>query len=103
MEQALGSLAPAGELVLVGAVARDALMSFHPRGFLSKQQRITGCIYGSVSPRAHLPQLLAWCADGTVPVADLVGRRITLDELEQAFAEPPRAANGGVRTVISFG
>jgi S-(hydroxymethyl)glutathione dehydrogenase/alcohol dehydrogenase len=99
MELALAALAPAGELVLVGAAARDALMSFHPRAFLSKQQRITGCVYGSVNPREHLPQLLAWCADGTVPVADLISRRIGLDELEQAFDE---RANGGVRTVIAF-
>jgi S-(hydroxymethyl)glutathione dehydrogenase/alcohol dehydrogenase len=99
MEQAFASLAPAGELVLVGATARDALVSFHPRAFLSRQQRITGCIYGSVDPSRHLPQLLAWCADRTVPLGDLVGRRISLDELEEAFAEP---ANGGVRTVIAF-
>src|SRR5581483_10989677 len=100
MEQALAALAPAGELVLVGAAARDALMSFHPRAFLSRQQRITGCIYGSVRPQEHLPQLLAWCADGTVPVGDLVGRRISLDELEDAFTDP---ANGGVRTVVELG
>ena len=100
IEQALAALAPAGELVLVGAAARDAILSFHPRGFMSRQQRITGCIYGSVHPRKHLPQLLAWCADGAIPVADLVGRRVSLDELEDAFAEP---ANGGVRTVVEFG
>ena len=100
MEEAFASLAPAGELVLVGATARDALMSFHPRAFLSRQQRITGCIYGSVNPRKHLPQLFSWCADGTVPLADLIGRRITLDELEDAFDEP---ADGGVRIVIDFG
>ncbi len=100
MEQALAALAPAGELVLVGAAARDDLVSFHPRAFMSRQQRITGCIYGSVRPQEHLPQLLAWCADGTIPVGDLVGRRISPDELEHAFTEP---ANGGVRTVISFG
>jgi Zn-dependent alcohol dehydrogenase len=74
-------------------------MSFHPRAFLSQQQRITGCIYGSIDPHRDLPQLLAWCADGTVPLGDLIGRRITLAELEQAFDEP---ANGGVRTVVEF-
>jgi S-(hydroxymethyl)glutathione dehydrogenase / alcohol dehydrogenase len=99
IEQALDALAPAGELVLVGATARDALVSFHPRAFLSRQQRITGCIYGSVNPREHLPQLLSWCADGTVPLGDLIGHRITLDELPDAFDDP---ANGGVRTVVAF-
>ena len=99
MEQALASLAPAGELVLIGAAARDAVMSFHPRAFMSRQQRITGCIYGSVHPYEHLPKLLAWSADGTIPLADLVGRRVSLEELESAFDEP---ANDGVRTVVHF-
>jgi S-(hydroxymethyl)glutathione dehydrogenase / alcohol dehydrogenase len=99
MEQALAALAPGGELVLVGAAARDARLGFHPRAFLSKQQRITGCIYGSIRPQEHLPMLLAWAADGTIPVADLIGRRITLAELEDAFDEP---AGEGVRTVITF-
>ena len=100
MEAAAAALAPAGELVLVGAAARDATVSFHPRAFLSRQQRITGCIYGSARPAEHLPQLLEWAADGTIPLADLIGRRITLDELEDAFDEP---ADGGVRTIVSFG
>jgi S-(hydroxymethyl)glutathione dehydrogenase / alcohol dehydrogenase len=99
MEQALAALAPAGELVLVGAAARDALLAFHPRAFMSRQQRITGCIYGSIDPAVHLPQLLAWAADGTLPLADLIGRRVTLDELEDAFDEP---ADSGVRTVVGF-
>ena len=100
MEAALAALAPGGELVLVGAAARDATLSFHPRAFLSRQQRITGCIYGSARPAEHLPQLLGWAADGTIPLADLIGRRVTLDELQDAFDEP---AVGGVRTVVSFG
>jgi S-(hydroxymethyl)glutathione dehydrogenase/alcohol dehydrogenase len=99
MEEALAQLAPGGELVLVGASARDALLSFHPRAFLSKQQRITGCIYGSVRPHTDLPKLLRWCADGTIPLADLIGRRVTLDELPKAFAG---TAGEGVRTVVSF-
>jgi S-(hydroxymethyl)glutathione dehydrogenase/alcohol dehydrogenase len=99
MVAAVEALAPGGELVLVGATARDVTMSFHPRAFLSKQQRITGCIYGSARPAEHLPQLLSWAADGTIPLADLIGRRIGLEELEEAFDEP---ANGGVRTVVSF-
>jgi len=99
MEAAVAALAPGGELVLVGATARDARISFQPRAFLSKQQRITGCIYGSVRPQEHLPKLLGWSADGTIPLTDLIGKRVTLDELEDAFDKP---ANGGVRTVVTF-
>lgn len=98
MEQALAALAPGGELVLVGAAARDATMSFHPRAFLSRQQRITACIYGSLRPHSDLPVLLRLCADGTVPIADLIGARVPLEELAAAFAAPPP----GVRTVVVF-
>jgi S-(hydroxymethyl)glutathione dehydrogenase/alcohol dehydrogenase len=100
MEAAVGALGPGGQLVLVGAAARDATMSFHPRRFLSQQQRLVGCIYGSIGdPHAQLPALLRWCADGTIPLADLIGRRITFAELEQAFGEPDR---DGVRTLVTF-
>jgi S-(hydroxymethyl)glutathione dehydrogenase/alcohol dehydrogenase len=99
MERAVESLAPGGELVLVGAAARDETMSFHPRAFLSRQQRIVGCIYGSASPAEHLPQLLALAADGTIPLADLIRRRVSLDDLEDAFDQP---ATSGVRTVVTF-
>ncbi len=99
MEEAIRALAPGGELVLVGAAAREATMSFHPRAFLSKQQRMTGCIYGSARPAEHLPRLLEWAAEGTIPLGDLIARRISLDELEDAFDQ---AADGGVRTVVSF-
>jgi S-(hydroxymethyl)glutathione dehydrogenase / alcohol dehydrogenase len=99
MAEALASLGVGGTLVLVGAAARDALLRFHPRAFMSKQQRIVGCIYGSLHPHNDLPELLRWCADGRVPLADLVGRRITLDELPAAFVEPP---GDGVRTIVTF-
>jgi S-(hydroxymethyl)glutathione dehydrogenase/alcohol dehydrogenase len=94
MEEAIRALAPGGELVLVGAAAREATMSFHPRAFLSKQQRMTRCIYGSVTPAEHLPRLLEWAAEGTIPLGDPIARRISLDELEDAFDQ---AADGGVR------
>lgn len=99
MAEALAALGTGGTLVLVGAAARDAVLSFHPRAFLSKQQRIVGCIYGSLEPHRDLPELLRWCKDGRLPLEDLVGRRISLEELPAAFAEPP---TDGVRTVVLF-
>jgi Zn-dependent alcohol dehydrogenase len=66
---------------------------------MSKQQRIVGCIYGSLHPHEDLPELLRWCAEGRLPLDDLVGTTITLDELPAAFVEPPR---DGVRTVVTF-
>jgi S-(hydroxymethyl)glutathione dehydrogenase/alcohol dehydrogenase len=99
MTAALSALGIGGTLVLVGAAARDALLSFHPRAFMSRQQRIVGCIYGSLHPHTDLPELLRWCAEGRLPLADLVGRRISLDELPAAFVELP---TNGVRTIVIF-
>jgi S-(hydroxymethyl)glutathione dehydrogenase/alcohol dehydrogenase len=99
MAAALASLGVGGTLVLVGAAARDALLSFHPRAFMSRQQRIVGCIYGSLHPHQDLPELLRWCADGRLPLDDLLGRQISLDELPAAFVQPPA---DGVRTIVVF-
>jgi S-(hydroxymethyl)glutathione dehydrogenase/alcohol dehydrogenase len=99
MKTALSALGLGGTLVLIGAAARDAVLPFHPRAFMSKQQRIVGCIYGSLHPHTDLPELLTWCADGRLPLEDLVGRRISLDELPAAFVEP---SADGVRTIVTF-
>jgi S-(hydroxymethyl)glutathione dehydrogenase/alcohol dehydrogenase len=99
MTAALASLGIGGTLVLVGAAARDALLAFHPRAFLSKQQRIIGCIYGSLHPQSDLPELLRWCRDGRIPLEDLVGAQISLEDLPAAFVDPPR---DGVRTIVRF-
>jgi S-(hydroxymethyl)glutathione dehydrogenase/alcohol dehydrogenase len=96
MADALAALAAGGQLVLVGAAARDTKLAFHPRAFMSRQQRIVGCIYGSLRPHADLPVLLDWCRDGRLRVDDLVTSRIGLEELPAAFREP----RGGVRTVV---
>jgi S-(hydroxymethyl)glutathione dehydrogenase/alcohol dehydrogenase len=100
MQQALLSLRRAGTLVLIGAAARDALMHFRPREFMSKQQRIVGCIYGSLRPQADLPLLLALVQQGRIPVSGLIGDRIQPDDLPVAFQG---AFTTGVRTVVKFG
>ena len=48
-------------------------------------------------PARARAQLLAWAAEGTIPLDDLMGRRVGTSS--RTFDEP---ANGGVRTVVSF-
>jgi S-(hydroxymethyl)glutathione dehydrogenase / alcohol dehydrogenase len=98
MRAGLAALARGGQLVLIGAAPRDAVLSFHPRAFMSAQHRITGCIYGSVHPATHLPRLLDWAADGTLPVAAQIARRVALEDLPELFGEPPT----GERTVVEL-
>ena len=96
---ALESLAVGGELVILGGIAPDSLVEVAPRTLLRKQVQITGCIYGWTDPQEDFPRYAQWCADGTIPVDDLVTRTIALDELPGVFTEerPP-----GVRTVVRF-
>ncbi len=96
---ALESLAVGGELVVLGGIPVDSLVSIAPRTILRKQLRVTGCIYGWIDPQVDLPRFARWCADGTIPVDDLVTRTIGLSELPSVFAEE---TTPGVRTVVRF-
>lgn len=96
MATAIDALAVGGTLVLVGAAARDDELAFHPRRFMSRQQRIVGCIYGSVRPRVDLPTLLGLCREGTIPTDGVIGAEVTLDELPAVFAQP----SNGLRTIV---
>jgi S-(hydroxymethyl)glutathione dehydrogenase/alcohol dehydrogenase len=98
MREAIDALAVGGQLTLVGAAARDAQLRFEPRRFMSRQQRIVGCIYGSLRPAADLPLLLEWCRAGVIPLDDLIGERLTLADLPSLFERP----SSGVRPLVEF-
>lgn len=98
MATAIDALGVGGTLVLVGAAARDDELAFQPRRFMSRQQRIVGCIYGSIDPDVDLPDLLRRVGDGSLPLADLIGRRVTLEDLPAVFEAP----GDGRRVVVSF-
>lgn len=95
---ALESLAVGGQLVILGGIAPDSLVEVAPRTLLRRQLEIRGCIYGWCDPASDFPRYARWCADGTIPIDDLVTRTIALDELPGVFAEAP----SGVRTVVRF-
>lgn len=99
MESALSVLGRGGKLILVGAAARDAIMSYRPREFMSKQQQIVGCIYGNVKPHTDLPLYVEWVRSGLLPVERLIGSTVSLDDLPVAFGG---TKNAGIRTVVSF-
>jgi S-(hydroxymethyl)glutathione dehydrogenase / alcohol dehydrogenase len=100
MQQALDTLATGGTLTLVGAAARDALLQFHPRTFMSKQQTIRGCIYGSCRPALDFPLFARWYLQNQLMLDELLTETITLDDVPRLFSAPP-AANT-VRSVVLF-
>jgi Zn-dependent alcohol dehydrogenase len=98
MAAALDALGIGGTLVLVGAAARGDVLAFLPRRFMSRQQRVVGCIYGSLRPRVDLPTLLRLGAAGHIPLRDLVGQTVAFDALAETLGSPSH----GVRTVVRF-
>jgi len=100
MARALDMLARGGALTLVGAAARDATLAFHPRRFMSQQQTIQGCIYGSIRPAIDLPMFADWYMEGRLKLDELVTRTVRLEDVPAILAG--RAPADGIRTVILF-
>jgi S-(hydroxymethyl)glutathione dehydrogenase/alcohol dehydrogenase len=100
MRQAVAMLGRGGELILVGAAARDAEFSFPPRRFMSMQQAIRGSIYGNIRPAVHLPLFADWCCDGRLDVKTLITQSVRLDEVPDLFTHPDRPR--GIRTIIEW-
>ena len=100
MLQAIEMLARGGTLTLVGAAARDAELPFHPRRFMSQQQRIQGCIYGNIHPELHLPMFADLYMNGRLQLDTLHTATIRLEDVPDVFAG--NGPQGGIRTVVQF-
>lgn len=100
MQQGLAMLARGGGLTLIGAVGRQDELTFLPRGFMSQQQTIQGCIYGNIQPEIDLPLFADWYMAGRLHLAELHTHTVSLEEVPAIFAEPQ--AQAGIRTVIIF-
>lgn len=64
------------------------------------QKRIQGAIFGMGSPRVVMPSLLELYRDGKLKLDELVTRRYTLDEINEAYADMRAGKN--IRGVIDF-
>jgi len=100
MEQGLQCLARGGALTIVGAAARDAEFSFRPRRFMSQQQTIQGCIYGSIRPGLDLPMFADWHMAGRLRLDEIPTEPVRLEEVPGIFdGSRPTSA---LRPVILF-
>ena len=100
MLQAIDMLMRGGALTLVGAAARDAELPFHPRRFMSQQQRILGCIYGNIHPSLDLPMFADLYMNGRLKLDELHTANVRLEDVPAVFAG--RGPKGGIRTVVQF-
>jgi len=94
-------VAPGGAAVLVGMTSYDATVRIRPFDLADAGKRILGCNYGSSVAQVDFPRLARAHLAGTLPLGDLVGRTVGLDEVGSAL-DDLRAARG-LRTVVLHG
>jgi Zn-dependent alcohol dehydrogenase len=89
-----------GTVTVVGAGRFDDPVTIGAMSLMADAKRVQGCVYGSADPQRDIPRLLDLAEAGGLDLARLVTRRITLDEVNDAF----RAMVAGevARTVITF-
>jgi NDMA-dependent alcohol dehydrogenase len=101
IRQAVKMTRRGGEAVLVGVPPRDVSLDIEVFADLLAQERvIKGCWYGSSDPQRDIPRLIELYRSGTLLLDELVSRRITLDEVNDAFAAMERGEVA--RSVIEY-
>ncbi|SDS56039.1 zinc-binding dehydrogenase [Microlunatus soli] len=98
LQQALAMLSPRGSLVMVGLGAVDATFAVPVNLLVQQQRSIIGSLYGSSNPFVDLPRIFALYADGKLPLDDLIGERMRLDQVNDAYAGLVGGAVG--RTIL---
>lgn len=100
MLQGVDMLARGGALTLVGAAARDATLPFHPRRFMSRQQKLQGCIYGNIAPLLDLPLFADWYMAGDLHLDEMHTTSVRLEDVPEVFASLD--IDRGIRPIIEF-
>jgi S-(hydroxymethyl)glutathione dehydrogenase/alcohol dehydrogenase len=89
-----------GTVVLVGAGSPAEEVRFDAMELFVDAKTVKGCVYGSTDPDRDFPVLVDLVRSGAVDASGLVTRRITLDEINEAFDD--MEAGTVARSVIVF-
>jgi S-(hydroxymethyl)glutathione dehydrogenase/alcohol dehydrogenase len=96
--QAFNSVRKRGTAVIVGMPKSDATAPIPLTQLFVKEKRLIGSLYGSVQIREHFPLLVEFAERGKLDIASMISRRISLDDVNEAFAA--MEAGEVVRSVI---
>ncbi len=88
-----------GLCTVAGVAGKGEVLEVVPR-FLITGRRIAGASFGGAKGRDRVPELVDSYLAGDLDLDSLITRRISLDEVNDAFAAMDR--HEGVRTVITF-
>jgi S-(hydroxymethyl)glutathione dehydrogenase / alcohol dehydrogenase len=92
--QAWDSLAPGGRAVVVGLTKPRDQVTLRA-DFLS-EKALLGCILGSSVPRVDVPRALDLYQRGRLKLDELLTRRYTLDQINEAMADLQSGAGRGI-------
>jgi S-(hydroxymethyl)glutathione dehydrogenase / alcohol dehydrogenase len=88
-----------GLATMIGVAGKGETLDIVPR-LLITGRRVTGSSFGGVKGRSQVPELVDRWLGGEIDADALVTRRISLDEVNDAFDAMDRQE--GIRTVITF-
>jgi S-(hydroxymethyl)glutathione dehydrogenase/alcohol dehydrogenase len=90
----------AGTCTIVGAGSFTDMVEFGAMQLMVDAKTVRGCVYGSTDPARDFPEIVRLARTGALDLEALVTRRITLDDLNDAF----RAMQDGevARSVIVY-
>jgi Zn-dependent alcohol dehydrogenase len=100
MAQAIDVLAPGGTAVMIGVPPTGATVPLSIQPLVSQERVIRGSIYGSARTREDFPRLVELYLAGRLRLDDLITRRYSIDEADQAFRD--LAAGALARGLIVF-
>jgi S-(hydroxymethyl)glutathione dehydrogenase/alcohol dehydrogenase len=100
IRQAFDMTRRAGTVTIVGAGRFDDPVEFGAMQLMVEAKTIRGCVYGATDPARDFPEMLRLHRAGQLDLEALVSRRISLDEVGDAF----RAMDDGevARSVIVY-
>jgi S-(hydroxymethyl)glutathione dehydrogenase/alcohol dehydrogenase len=84
IQQAWAAAGPRGTVVVVGIMPKGSTLTIDPWQFFS-EKTLKGSFLGSASVRTDVPRLVDLYAAGELHLDALIGRRIGLAELPEAF------------------
>jgi S-(hydroxymethyl)glutathione dehydrogenase/alcohol dehydrogenase len=88
-----------GLATMIGVAGKGETLDVVPR-LLITGRRVTGSSFGGVKGRSQVPELVERWLAGEIDADALVTRRVSLDEVNDAFDAMERQE--GIRTVITF-
>jgi S-(hydroxymethyl)glutathione dehydrogenase / alcohol dehydrogenase len=89
-----------GRATIVGLGSRSDTLTFNALEVAYFARTLRGSMYGNSDPAADVPVLLDHVRAGRLDLGALVTRRLTLDDIEDAFAD--MIAGHGARSLIVF-